>query len=274
MSTAVARVLETPSGWPVNSWAVSVITAGEEAFAAGERNTRFSWASISKLVVALGVHVAAHADLLALTEPLGPPGATVADVLAHCSGLGGEGTEPVAAPRTRRIYSNSGYDLLGELLAARGQSTLAEALHTRVLRPLGMLDAELSGRAASGIVGTCADLTRLAREFLNPTLLDGSAARRLVEPHMPGLPGVLPGFGRQAANEWGLGPEVRAGKSPHWTAPSASPQSFGHFGQAGGFLWVDPVARVACTCLTDEPFGPWALTTWPTFSEAVLSSLR
>jgi hypothetical protein len=53
---------------------------------------------------------------------------------------------------------------------------------------------------------------------------------------------------------------------------SASPGAFGHFGQRGGFLWVDPVAGVACGALTDRAFGEWAVEAWPPLGEAVLES--
>jgi CubicO group peptidase (beta-lactamase class C family) len=88
----------------------------------------------------------------------------------------------------------------------------------------------------------------------------------------PGLVGVLPGFGRQDPNDWGLGPELRDHKSPHWTGSHNSPRTFGHFGQAGGFLWVDPEAGLACACLTDRPFGPWAAEAWPALADDVLGS--
>ena len=60
----------------------------------------------------------------------------------------------------------------------------------------------------------------------------------------PGLSGVLPGFGVQRPNDWGLGFEIRDGKSPHWTGFANSPRTFGHFGQTGTFLWVDPDAGI------------------------------
>ena len=55
----------------------------------------------------------------------------------------------------------------------------------------------------------------------------------------PGLDGFVPGYGRHRPCDWGLGFEIRGHKSPHWTAPSASPETFGHFGQSGTFLWID-----------------------------------
>ena len=101
------------------------------------------------------------------------------------------------------------------------------------------------GHAADGSPGSEAessvdDLARFAAELRAPTLtatLDD--ATRVA---FPGLDGILPGFGRQKPNDWGLGFEIRDGKSPHWTGAHSSPRTFGHFGQSGTFLWVDPDA--------------------------------
>jgi CubicO group peptidase (beta-lactamase class C family) len=89
----------------------------------------------------------------------------------------------------------------------------------------------------------------------------------------PGLSGVVPGFGRQPTNDWGLGFEIRDGKQPHWTGSRSDPSTFGHFGQRGTFLWVDPAAGAACACLTDRAFGPWAAEHWPPFTDALLAEL-
>jgi CubicO group peptidase (beta-lactamase class C family) len=88
------------------------------------------------------------------------------------------------------------------------------------------------------------------------------------------LDGVLPGFGQQRPNPWGLAFEIKDGKAPHWTPPEGSPATFGHFGQSGAFVWVDPVAAVACVGLGDEPFGAWARTAWPAIGSAVLGAAR
>jgi CubicO group peptidase (beta-lactamase class C family) len=92
-------------------------------------------------------------------------------------------------------------------------------------------------------------------------------------PTYAGLDGLLPGFGRQDPNAWGLGVEIRGHKSPHWTSPHNAPATFGHFGQSGSFLWVDPVAGVACVGLSDTPFGPWAADAWPRLSTRVLNTV-
>ena len=200
-------------------------------------------------------------------------------LLAHASGLGPEGgTGPVAAPGARRIYSNAGYRVLADLLADRAGLPFADYLRDGVLDPLGMtattLDVEAAGGpAAAGLVGPAVDLVALATEWARPTLVSRSTHRSAVSVQFPGTAGVLPGFGRFDPCDWGLGVEVRGTKHPHWTGSTNSPATFGHFGRSGSFLWVDPVAGVACVGLGDRPFGPWAARTWPTLADAVLAGV-
>jgi CubicO group peptidase (beta-lactamase class C family) len=121
---------------------------------------------------------------------------------------------------------------------------------------------------------TVEDLSRLAGELLSPTLVDPSTAADAVRPHLPGLAGVLPGWGRHDPNDWGLGPELRGTKSPHWTGSTAPPSTFGHFGGSGSLLWVDPLAGLACVALCDRSFDDWAVAAWPPFSDAVRAAYR
>lgn len=149
----------------------------------------------------------------------------------------------------------------------------ATYLHEAVCEPLGMSAAELRGAAGAGAVGSCADLALFAAELLRPTLVARETydAARTVQ--FPGLDGVLPGYGMQRPNDWGLGFELRDGKSPHWTGERSSPGTFGHFGQSGTFLWVDPDANAAAVALTDRAFDSWAKECWPEFTDAVLDEL-
>ena len=78
----------------------------------------------------------------------------------------------------------------------------------------------------------------------------------------------------QRPNDWGLGFEIRDGKSPHWTGSANSARTFGHFGQSGTFLWVDPDAGVALVVLTDRRFGEWAHSVMPALSDEVLREFR
>ena len=65
--------------------------------------------------------------------------------------------------------------------------------------------AELHGSAGSGVEGTLADLLVLARELQAPTRLAPETLAEATSVQFPGLVGVLPGFGRQDPNDWGLG---------------------------------------------------------------------
>jgi CubicO group peptidase (beta-lactamase class C family) len=104
----------------------------------------------------------------------------------------------------------------------------------------------------------------------SPILVDESTLGRARRPHVPELAGVLPGFGRHEPNPWGLGPEIRGNKTPHWTGLRNSPTTFGHFGQSGTMVWIDPVADTTLIALSDEPFGSWASAAWPALADAVL----
>ena len=258
--------------WPVESAAVAVIRP-EEIVMSADADRSYPWASVTKLVSALTFLDAVAEGELDLDEPAGPLGSTVRHLLAHTSGLPFDLGGPGAEVGTRRLYSNAGFNLLAEILVSRTGQSFSELAYTRILEPLEMTRSAITGSAAAGGSGPVADLARLAHELLTPTILDPEAVRQASTVVFPGLAGILPGFGRQASNDWGLGFEIRDHKSPHWTSDRNSPQTFGHFGQSGSFLWVDPVAGVACTGLSDRPFGPWAATAWPLFSTAVLDAL-
>jgi CubicO group peptidase (beta-lactamase class C family) len=113
----------------------------------------------------------------------------------------------------------------------------------------------------------------LGRELQRPTIVAAETFAEAVAVQFPGLDGVTPGLGRYTPNDWGLGPELRDAKAPHWTGTRNSPATFGHFGGAGTFLWVDPDRDLALGCVTDREFDAWALEAWPPFSDAVLAEL-
>jgi CubicO group peptidase (beta-lactamase class C family) len=230
----------------------------------------YRWASVTKPLTALAVLVAAEEGTLDLDEPAGPPGSTVRHLLAHASGLPFEGDTPIARPGQRRIYSNTGFEVLADHLAERAEMPFANYLAAAVLEPLGT-GAELRGSAAADMWGTLDDLVRFGHELLAPTLIAAETLAEATSVAFPGLVGVLPDFGRYEPMDWGLGVELKDAKKPHWTGARNSPRTFGHFGGAGTFLWVDPEAGVALACLTDREFGGWAKEAWPRLSDAVLA---
>jgi CubicO group peptidase (beta-lactamase class C family) len=266
------EALRQVEDWPVGAAAVGVTDATAEAGTTGDKAATFPWASVTKLLTALAALVAAEEGVVELDEPAGPPGSTVRHLLAHASGLPPEGEAPIAQPGTRRIYSNAGFEVLARVIEDRGEMPFSDYLRAAVLEPLG-LGASLDGSPASGANGTLDDLLVLGRELLAPRLIAPETLAEATEVAFPRLAGVLPGFGRMEPNDWGLGFELRDEKRPHWTGARNSPRTFGHFGQSGSFLWVDPEARCACACLCDTTFGDWAKEAWPRLSDAILAEL-
>ncbi len=273
MTRALLDVLATIQGWGAAHAAASVVGPDGPLATYGDPHHRFRWASVTKPVTALAVLVAVERGLIHLDEAAGPSDSTVRHLLAHASGLPFEGDVPLSVPGRRRIYSNPGFDRLGELLATRAGVPFATVLAETILAPLGMRATELLERPSQGLHGPLADLGAFAGELLRPTLLSASTFATATSVAYPGLPGVVPGVGRFDPCDWGLGVELHDGKAPHWMGDRLSPRTFGHFGGSGTFLWVDPEADVALVVLTDRDFGSWALQVWPRFSDEVYEAI-
>ena len=268
MSDVLARIED----WDVTTVAVGV--AGPEGVRAthGPTDEVLPLTSVTKPLTAYAVLVAVQDGVLHLDEPAGPTaeaGATVRHLLAHAAGLPFEPDAPTQAPEKRRVYSNWGYEVLAELVAERVGMPFEEHLALEVLEPLGMGDTSLEGSAAADARGTVDDLLAFVAEVLRPRLLEPELVDEACTVAFPGLDGVLPGFGRQSPNDWGLGFEIRGDKSPHWTGQRFPPATVGHFGQSGTFVWIERVAEVGCVLLGDRDFGAWAKQAWPPFTDAV-----
>jgi CubicO group peptidase (beta-lactamase class C family) len=264
--------LSQADGWGAGFAAVGVTRASGAVAAHGDRRRSAPLASVSKPVAALALLVAAEEGVVDLDEPAGPPGSTVRHLLAHASGLPFEGAEPIAPPGRRRIYSNEGFRVLGDHLAASAEMPFADYVAAAVVRPLG-LALDPHGHPGAGMNACLDDVLALGRELLSPRLVAPETLAEMTSVQFPGLDGVLPEFGRYRPLDWGLGVELKGGKAPHWSGSLTSERTFGHFGGSGTFLWVDPVRGVACAGLTDRRFGEWAKLAWPRLSDAVLAAL-
>ncbi|ONI81977.1 serine hydrolase [Saccharothrix sp. ALI-22-I] len=266
--------LQAVSSWPVETAATAVVDVrGEVLGTYGPVDRRFPLASVTKLLTSYAVLVAVEEGAVEWDQPAGPEGSTVRHLIAHTSGLAFDSADVQAAPGAKRIYSNTGFQVLADFVEAATEIPFAEYLAEAVFGPLGMASSTLDGSAGAGATSTVSDLVRFAAEVQAPKLVSGELVAEATSVAFPGLRGVLPGYGVQKNNDWGLGFEIRAEKSPHWTGASSSPRTFGHFGQSGTFLWVDPDAGVACVTLTDRQFGEWAVAAWPSFTDGVLAEL-
>ncbi|MFE4666697.1 serine hydrolase domain-containing protein [Streptomyces sp. NPDC056716] len=261
--------------WPVPHAAAGVVRAdGTVLGVQGPVERVFALASVTKPIAAYAVLVAYEEGAIELDDPAGPDGSTVRHLLAHTSGLAFDEHRVTARAGERRIYSNAGFEQLGEYVAKATEMPFGEYVRLAVLEPLGMASTVVDGSPAKDGVSSVGDLLRFGAEVLAPRLLDPRTVAEAMSVQFPGTKGVLRGYGSQNPNDWGLGFEIRDRKAPHWTGALSSPQTFGHFGQSGTFLWIDPVVGVACVALTDRAFGAWAVEAWPVFTDAVLGEVR
>jgi CubicO group peptidase (beta-lactamase class C family) len=316
-------------------------TAGVPAVAAaivgpeGVRETRlageadpeslFALASLTKPAVALAALVALEEGAFALDEPVGRhlaayasgPRAAVTPrhLLAHASGLPESGpvgvpaldVELVRPPAARRVYSNEGYAVLGELIAAATGIAHPEYVRQAVFAPLEM-DAHLGlpeqeeGRAlrvrdpgmwrpglqlfnsrewrrrataAGGAFATVDAYARIVQVLLSAgaPLIATETYADMARPQFAGLAGGIESFLTWDVADWGLGCDIRDAKAPHWLPAACSPATLSHFGAAGTLMWADPVARVGLVCLANRgTYSGWMMQPgcWPDLSDAVL----
>ncbi len=210
-------------------------------------------------------------------------------------------------PRTRVQYSNVGYGLLAAVVEHHTGQAFATALDSLVLRPMGIdaylgvepprapvVLADVRGPQAgtplepfnspfwrslalpwAGLLTTAAGVLALVRAFLGVPLsflrlqtlveatrnqaddLGGGYAPPLVWPRCP----------------WGLGPELRDEKAPHWAPSQASPTSFGHAGASGCVAWSDPTSDVTWAILgTRTADNGWLVRRGPAIGAAILAA--
>jgi CubicO group peptidase (beta-lactamase class C family) len=260
--------------WPVDHVAAAVVTPDGSVHTRGEQQQQFRIASIAKPITTWACLVAVEEGIVALDLAVGQPGCTLRHLLSHAGGYGFDGAEPIARPERTRIYSNTGIEMAAKAVADAAGMAFDQYLDEAVLNPLGMSSSTLRGSPAHRIWSTVADLIRFVAEIRSPTLVTPASVVEATTVQFPQLNGIVPGVGKFTPCPWGLGFEIRGNKQPHWTGTTNSPETFGHFGGAGTFMWVDPAAGVACLALTDRPFDEWpneALNLWPTFSDAVLA---
>lgn len=266
------RALDLMRQWPVPHAAGGVVMTDKGVIdTEGDVDRVFRLASVTKPLVAYAVLIAIEEGAIELDQPAGPPGATVRHLLAHTSGLAFDSREVLAKPGAKRIYSSAGFEVLADFVAEHTEIPFDSYLHQAVFEPLGMTSSVLAGPAGHAARSSVADLLRFAEELLNPTLVSAELYAKASTVQFPDRNGVLPGYGSQRPNDWGLGFEIRDHKLPHWTGGANSPRTYGHFGQSGTFLWVDPEVGMACLALADENFGDWARAAWPTLSDAVIA---
>lgn len=242
----------------------------------GDAKQIFPWMSVSKLATARTVLGAVEHEVVGLEEILAEEvrlkdgtsfdflgrGISLRHLLSHSSGLKFSQAEQASPPQERRIYSNLGYELAAALIEKRSGVAFSGWLKAMLWEPLG-IEPELRNSPAYGIWSNIFELARFAVEFGQGSLISPVFQEAIFTPIFPHLDGVLPGYGMQKPNPWGLGPEIRQNKAPHWTSVDCPEKVAGHFGQSGSFLWVDRHRCRGAVFLGAENFGAEHKELWP-----------
>lgn len=275
-----------PLDWPVAHGCAAVVSAAGavqlQVRKPADAHLPFALASVTKVFTSLAVLAAVRQGALELDAPVASNGATVRELLAHAGGQPGVGGVGAGERRRRRVYSNHGFRVVANATAHAVGTDFATWLAHSVLSPLGCTRtslgsfAEVAEDPAAGVVAPVGDVVRLVRCLLaqGAPVLDGGLWSQMVQVQVAGLDGVVPGVGRFAPCDWGLGVELHGAKRPHWMGERRSSATFGHFGSSGCFVWVDPEVGIAAIGLSDRPFvdDGWAMQTWPGWSDALAAS--
>jgi CubicO group peptidase (beta-lactamase class C family) len=274
------QALRRVSDWPVDHASAAVVRPGRASDVFGDLDRPYALASITKTLTAWATLIAVEEGVVTLDDPPRhidvQDGCTLRHLLSHAGGYAFDGSNPIARPERRRIYSNAGFELIATEVASASGMAFEQYLREAVFEPLAMLASELRGSPAHGVYSTTGDLARFAGEMLRPALLAPATAADAIRPQYADLSGIVPGVGSFTPCPWGLGVEIHGAKHPHWMGRGNSPETFGHFGGAGTMMWVDPVADCALLALTDRPTDAWitdALRLWPELSDAVLAEV-
>lgn len=259
------------AAWPGERAAIAISDTSRVVGFEGDIDWVTPVASVTKLFTAYAALIAVEEGSITLDDPAGPQGSTVRHLLAHASGLAFDDDRVDAAVGSRRVYSNVGIEVLADHIAAATEMTFDAYVRVGVLEPLGLDGVMSGGSAAHGMSASVDQLLVFGRELLSPTLVHPDTVALATTPVFGELKGVLPGFGSHDPNPWGLGFEIRGDKTPHWTSTQHWPRTFGHFGGAGSFLWVDPDRRLVGASVCDTAFGPWAVDAWPVANTSLLA---
>jgi CubicO group peptidase (beta-lactamase class C family) len=235
------------------------------------------------------------------SDPISCQQITFRDLLSHCSGLAAwrplyrASSQALARdqaqecflsylPRTRVLYSDLGYMLLGFGLETLAQSPLDQTLQKRIFDPLHLTSltflppgsptprsecvptgfcpwrhrwiqgevndnnaAYLGGIAGhAGLFGSVIDLITFGQMFLSPTprILSLKTIRDMTRVQA-----------EYSHTRRGLGFALQS-SLPQASSSPLSFYAFGHLGFTGTSLWIDPCRHLVIACLTNRVYYP------------------
>src|SRR5204863_8996543 len=106
-----------------------------------------------------------------------------------------------------------------------------------------------------------------------PRFLQPETRSQAIRDQAPGLGGGMAPPLLWPRCPWGLGPELRDAKAPHWAPAEAADDSFGHAGASGCLAWHDPARDLSWALaapLTAD--GGWLVRAAPRIGAALLAA--
>ncbi|NTV64986.1 MAG: beta-lactamase family protein, partial [Oscillochloris sp.] len=212
---------------------------------------------------------------------------------------------PVAPVGTLVQYGNLGYGLVALIVERISGMPFARALGELVLTPLDIegylgdepprapvMLSDVRGNNPpelqpfnsafyrslalpwAGLLTTATGAIKLVRAFterpagfLSPQLAAEARQNQTV-----GLPGGSAAPLWYSDCPWGLGPELRGAKQPHWAPPTVMPSSFGHAGASGCIVWHDPTIDLSYAVMgTRTAANGWLLRHAPTLGATLIA---
>jgi beta-lactamase class C len=123
----------------------------------------------------------------------------------------------------------------------------------------------------AGLVTTADGALALVRAFQGAPggFLSPATRARAVQSQTGDLGGGFVPPMRWERAPWGLGPEIRGAKRPHWL-PESMPDAYGHAGASGTLAWADPGTQISFALLgMRSAEGGWLLRRGPALVAAL-----
>ena len=188
------EAVDAAQEWPAEHVAAAVIGADGTVLAgSGDQDRTFQLASVTKLLTAYAVLIAVEEGAVEWDTPAGPDGSTVRHLIAHTSGLAFDTDRVMGAPGTRRVYSNTGFEVLGQTVADAAGMPFEYYLRDAVCVPLEMSATTLSGSPAADGVSTAADLATWGAFLADPAAQPDHGHQRAAEAARGGARADRPG---------------------------------------------------------------------------------
>ena len=262
-----------------------VIDSNSDEHVYGNTQDVYELASVTKIITALTMSELVESGFIDFHDkvenvPYMKGDIELIDLLSHTSGLALNGELDQVKPRSKRVYSNLGFETIdifikNKLYNEHNYSCVKDIFNdgfSQILKEDSKNNIEYYGSSAWGAKANIYALISLARQMRKPTFLSEKMHARMQEIYLPELRGVVPGWGNYNHCSFGIGYEIKNDKTKHWMGSIASPKTFGHYGHAGVFIMHDPTINVSIIALGHKQFDKWAVELWPGYVDEILSS--